>query len=243
MQLKRVFRIKNLAALILLLAFARARQKGDLQGLGKHLRSFSFRPYLTGLGFAVALVLISIFFLDQRVADFIVARRDLFWVRETARFGGLLGANSELWIILSVAYMITSFMRVWDLVSKTILGATLSNLLTSLVVQGMKFAFMRARPYSAEGPFSFFNLKGLWENAHAYQSLASGDVAVVAGAASYFFFAVRSRILRILIALLPLATALQRVVDEKHWCSDTLAAMAVSLVVGHFIWSWRKIRI
>lgn len=101
----------------------------------------------------------------------------------------------------------------------------------------LKWTFLRARPDSNFSPYSFFNFHEWSKESRVFFSFPSGDVAVVAGVVSYLFCALRNGMWRWFLFLLPLATACYRMDMNRHWPSDTVAAMAVGLVVGSVLFS------
>jgi len=137
-----------------------------------------------------------------------------------------------LWFYILFVYFAGCFLRSIKL-RKIAFGAVLSSALALIAAETLKYVFLRARPYENLGPHSFFNIDGLTKDAHVFQSLPSGHVAVVAGALGYLFYRFDQWRFRWLILLIPLPTILYRLYSNSHWPSDTFISMALGLTVGY----------
>ena len=160
---------------------------------------------------------IGISFLDPLLVGIVQGvRHPLFaWAADG---GGWLGRSVNLWFILAAGYFIFLIFP-WfrrRLEASRIFSCLLSVALASILSSGIKRIFLRARPDAHQGHLSFFNFDGLTRNETLFQSFPSGDVAVVAGAASCLFFIIRNRFLRWLPLLLPLCTAFARISANRH---------------------------
>ena len=205
---------------------------GSFQQLKVALKRISLKPFR---GLLMAFITLTLFtlLLDPFLITFLQGMNSPL-AQTIANYGQKLGRNINPWIGLTGIYFLACLTkrRIWR---KGAFGLILSSLATSVVSHLMKFIFLRARPDSHLGPFSFFNLQGLIHDERAFQSFPSGDVAVVAGATSCLFFMIPNRYLRWLVFLLPLSTAFARVSLNRHWPSDTVASLMVSLLLGKFI--------
>lgn len=151
--------------------------------------------------------------------------------------GGFLSQNTHFWFVLCILFFISLALKKEKL-SRVFFGSVLSAALTSIGSQLLKFTLVRARPYSQEGPFSFFNYSGIRE--HAYQSLPSGDVAVVGGAAAFLFYSVKNVFWRVVALFMILCTAYYRVNEDKHWPSDTLISASLGFLFALMILDLKK---
>jgi membrane-associated phospholipid phosphatase len=114
-------------------------------------------------------------------------------------------------------------------------GAIVSSTFASIVCNASKYIFLRARPNGNQGPFSFFNFEAFSGGGGTYYSFPSGDVVVVAGAAYFLMLQTKNKILRTVLFLLPITTALARMDANKHWPSDTLLSLGLGLVSALFV--------
>ena len=226
--------LRFLAGFFLLLSFLREKRRGYFSEFLPYLKSSTFQPplFFLAIGFLPAAL---IFFFDSFLLAWIqdrVGRHSIL-----THFGSDIGQNVNFWMTLTSLYLFFSIWRA-DYFSRLLFGAVFTSALTGLIIHILKFIFSRARPYADLGPYCFFNF-GEYLHAHKFQSLPSGDVALVAGAASYLFFALKTP-LRPLVFLFPLCTALARVSLNAHWPSDTVVSIVLSLAVAHWVWNYRK---
>ena len=210
-------------------------RRGYFKGTKNYLKSVSFKPYYTPLLFFMVLIIL-LFFLDPALLRGIQAL-DSPYIQGMSDFGAQISRN--LWIGLIGAYWI-SFLTNQKRFCRFVFGMFLSTALTGLVGHGLKLVFLRARPYGNLGPFSFFNLGGLTQNDRVFQSLPSGDVSITAGATCYLFYALRGNYFRWFVLLIPLSTAFSRVDLNRHWPSDTLAAIGVGIIVAQWMVNYEQ---
>jgi len=238
------FSFKPILGILLAVCALRAWQTGYFRALFSYFRSWTLRRIqVFHFLLFILIVLIIMRFFDQPVLNLILAYEDNPVLSTLTYCGGLFGKNINFWAFMSLIYLGLSLNPAWRKAAHLFFGMMLTSALAALVVHGLKFIFLRTRPYGEHGPFSFFNWTGLTENRHVFQSLASGDVALVAGASGYLFYAIRNRYWRWLVLLIPISTALSRIVHEKHWPSDTAASIAISMLIARFVWAYQKIKI
>lgn len=91
----------------------------------------------------------------------------------------------------------------------------------------LKNSFNRARPYTQEGPNSyyFFNRKG-----QDYRSFPSGHATL-----AFAFFTPLAENYSRWIYLVPAAVAVQRAVVKQHWPSDVIVGSIIGWGMGYFI--------
>lgn len=154
-------------------------------------------------------------------------------------FGAFFSRNSNFWTLLIGTYLASLAVK-QERASQRIFGVIVGSALAGLACYLLKFVFLRARPSAGLGPLSFFNWDGLLQDTSAFQSFPSGDMGLVGGAAGYLFYAIRNRYLRWLPFLFPLATLFARIDVNRHWLSDLVCALGVSLIVSRAIWDCQK---
>ena len=241
LKIKKFFNAKHLIGFGLAAAFFLEFRKGYFKDLPAYLKSRSFKPSARTL----VLILCSVPFviLFMHFADPVLLRHIQALHAPVAQgvviLGRFIGKNNNFWKILLTIYFLAIALRqeVW---SKTAFGAILASVLTGLASTGLKWTFLRYRPDGNPNSLSFFNWDGLVKDNNLFQSFPSGDVALVTGACTYFFYAFKNHAFRWGIFLLPLATAFSRVSVNRHWPSDTLFSIFLGLVVARFVWDYRK---
>ena len=185
--------------------------------------------------FVLILILTAFTFLGDSPVRFWLAKETPFLNRLT-EFGSLLGKGTNCWTFLAAVYLLSYVIPY--LKRKIIFGAMEASFLTAALVTGLKFVFLRARPVTEIGPFSFFNWKGLIHDDSAFQSFPSGDVAVVAGAAFFLFLTVRRPpLVRWLFLFLPILTAVARIYLDRHWLSDCSFSLGIGFLLAHWVWA------
>ena len=220
-------------AVLLFLAIFQAWKKGYFKDL-RQRQKLSLKPYAVLL-ITFPLLIAALLPFDEFMLHAVQSwSKHFIWVVE---FGRFIGGNVTFWAFLVAVYFLCGFFR-RELWGQRILGVILGSVATALVCHGMKFLFMRARPYTGHSPLDFFNLSGFMTDYRAFQSFPSGDVALVGGGASYIFYANPNRRLRWLVFLLPLATAIARVSLNRHWVSDTVGSFWLSLIVCRGVWNY-----
>lgn len=152
--------------------------------------------------------------------------------------GGYLGKFYGLWLILAGLCLLFFIFKKRD-IAACFFSATLASALSGLLAHIIKHLFQRARPFTDNGPYHFFDLPGLLTSAREFQSFPSGDVAVVAGAIGYLFLILKGNPLRYLLLVLPVLTGFSRVANNKHWPSDALLAIGIGFAAGYFMHQFR----
>ena len=226
---------KILTGILLFLAFFGAWRRGDFKR-GKFQPGPFPKPclwLLISFPILAAFLLPLDGFLHRVILS--VAGRSFFAPLE--KFGSLISDNINFWLYLLGIYYLLRLAKqpAW---AKRFLAAVLAAGLAGLACHGLKFIFLRARPYTGLSPFSFFNWEKFAGDPKAFQSFPSGDVAIVSGAAGYFFYAFPNRPLRWLILLLPLCTAFARVSLNRHWVSDTAASLWLGFIISRGVWNY-----
>lgn len=224
--------LKPFIGATIVLIVLREWRDGFFSRLKGFLKEISFESY-RGLAIAFPCAVIFTLFLDPYLTTLLQGLKGPF-VESITTFGHRLGRDVNLWIGLAGLYSLASLTgRIkWR---RYTFGILLGSLSSGILAHLLKFVFLRSRPDNQLGPYSFFNLGGLLGGERAFQSLPSGDVAVVAGASSCLFFMIPHRTLRWFVFLLPLSTAFSRIGLNRHWPSDTVASLMMSLVVAKFI--------
>ncbi|MBL0062089.1 MAG: phosphatase PAP2 family protein [bacterium] len=103
-----------------------------------------------------------------------------------------------------------------------------AHLLAAAGTQLMKFTVGRDRPYMENGPSHFVGPNV--DNGH--QSFFSGDVTVAFVQASVISAEAKSLPITVGLYGLAASTAFQRLYEDKHWFSDTVAAALWGTAVG-----------
>ena len=231
------FHRKHITAILIGLIFLLEFRKGYFKRWRNWPKSFSWKPYQ--IPFLTLIILTLLTFLVDSWALGWIRLRNFPFSKGVVDLGSLMGRDINCFTALAWLY-VGAYTLKRERARKWIFGAVITSLMTSVVVTVFKFVLLRARPYGDLGPFSFFNWDGLTEDASLFQSFPSGDTAVVAGAASYFFYAARKYLWRWAILLLPLCTAIARISLNRHWPSDTLFSLGIGLLVGAIVWDYSR---
>lgn len=233
-----IFKPKRVLIAAAILASVLEIRKKYFQGFWTYLRSYSFRQDRLLL----ILALFSTFLMlwaDAFLLRHVQAIHGEF-VQTLIAMGGFVGKH--LWRGLILLYVVAYLVRreKWQTL---FFSAFLAGATTGLLAVVLKFTLLRARPDVDLGPFSFFHLGGILEDEGNFQSFPSGDVAIVAGAAAYFVYALKNRYFKGLFFLIPLTTAFSRVILNDHWPSDTLFSIGISYVAARFWWGFKRLQL
>jgi membrane-associated phospholipid phosphatase len=100
------------------------------------------------------------------------------------------------------------------------------------IIQTLKIAFGRARPYESKGAFSFhpFTLSD-----DGFQSLPSGHNTNGWAMSTVLSRNVHSKALKILAYVPAALTFVSRVYQDQHWTSDAFLGAAIGCVVGSWV--------
>lgn len=157
---------------------------------------------------------------------------------ELINIGKWLGKGNGAWSIGVVLFLGFWAIRKrdWQLLA---FGSLVAGALNGLIVHILKLIVSRARPLVDEGALHFFDYKSMLEETGRYMSFPSGDVSTTAGVAIFFFLALSKRYSWVFL-LFPVLTMLSRMQLDKHWPSDTLAALLLSFVTGKFVLGYMR---
>lgn len=236
--LKHLLHKYSAVVLMAVIVFLEIR-RGYFKDLRFRLRSLSWRPYLVSFA-SLAVFAVSLLFVDSVILDWIQDRHS-FVAKAIVDGGGWVGRSTHCWMVLAGVYVVSYCLRL-EKGRRYFFSALLSSFIASTLVVIFKFVFLRARPCSNLGPFSFFHLRGLLQDDNLFQGFPSGDVVVVAGAAGYFFHASKNRYLNWLWLLPPLATAFSRMHLDRHWPSDVFFSLGLGLLIARFVLDFKEIQ-
>ncbi len=220
---------KIFVGVLLFMTLVQAVRNGDFKSFKNFNKKFSLRFYLPLL-ISFPIVIACLLPFDSFFRSVLNASP---WLKGITEFGSFIGDNFKFWMIFVGIHLVLRWMKKEDW-AKKFFGAVLGGAFAGLTVHLLKFVFLRARPYVGLGPFTFFDYQGFLSDHRGFQSFPSGDVALVAGAASYLFYSTKSRF-RWLIFLLPLSTALARVYLDRHWVTDTVGSIFLGLILSRLV--------
>ena len=226
------FHPKLITSILVAAVYLREWKAGRLREMASRLRHIKIGFYLSILAF-FSFLAVGMFFFDPALLNFVQnLNHPLF--DAVSRGGGFLGKEANPWMFLIGWYFLALLLQrlAWSALS---FGAIFSSTLASVFCHISKMFFLRARPNSSEGPFSFFNFEAFLKEGGRFYSLPSGDVVVVAAAAYFVLLRTKNIFLRVILFLLPLATAFSRMEVNKHWPSDTLLSLGFGLISALFV--------
>lgn len=215
-------------------------RSGYFRGFLPYLKNVKLAPYLLILLVSAAGVL-CVTFADEALLRFLRELGPGILKDFLIPIGGFLGKFYGLWLILAGLYLLFYVLKQRD-TAGCFFSAILSSALSGLLAHIIKHLFQRARPFTDNGPYHFFDLQGLLESSREFQSFPSGDVAVVAGAIGYLFLRLKGSPLRYFLLVLPILTGFSRVANNKHWPSDALLAIGIGFAAGYFMYQFRLSR-
>jgi undecaprenyl-diphosphatase len=117
----------------------------------------------------------------------------------------------------------------------------IAGLSTGVSVQILKHLFLRARPRTGGNPWSWFHFDRFvssWSGNPNYISMPSGHTAVMFAVCTVLSSAVRNKVLKFLVFLPAILTAVSRVYLNRHWPSDTIAAAGLGIIAGGLFILW-----
>ncbi|MBN1899304.1 MAG: phosphatase PAP2 family protein [Spirochaetes bacterium] len=125
--------------------------------------------------------------------------------------------------------------------------ALVSAILSGLTGQILKIAFLRARPNVGLGPLCFFDFAGVikqdllftWQ----YKSFPSGHTTNAFSAVLPFVLAMKNRLIKVALLILPVMTGIARIFYNKHWPSDIIMGVALGVYVSYIIYTGNKDKI
>lgn len=163
--------------------------------------------------------------LDEPVHRWLINHPDDFRSSVSRVFSGLSGP-AVLLGLTSIGYLLGEVQNS-SRTRKAFLLAGESLLLTELMVQSLKTAVGRARPYLMEGAFSFHPLtfRAKWHSFPSGHSAAAWAVATSLASCS------KNRYLDLLFYSLASGVSASRVLLDKHYMSDVVAGG----LIGYFI--------
>jgi membrane-associated phospholipid phosphatase len=232
------FPVKPLAFIFVALCLIREIRRGAFTPLGSYWKSVSPRPYLLLLAGTALLSGILILFADAPVAGW-AKSLGCPCAAEISRIGGILGHGADPWCFIGAVYCLGILLK-RPRIAQTSFYCLCSSALASGLTALLKYTFLRARPLTGLGPWSFFHPEGLRRHGGNFHSLASGDVAVVAAAAAYLFYSVKNFFFRSCLLLLPAMTAFSRIYKNKHWISDTVFATGLAFAAALFVFNYHR---
>ncbi len=233
------FHPKLVTFVLALAAYLWEWKKGWFREFGVRSRKTKIGFYLQILAFFI-LVAVGLFFLDSTLLHFVQDFNRPFF-KAISRLGGFLGREINPWLFLIAWYFLGFVLHrlTWMAVS---FGAIFSGMLASIFCHISKLLFLRARPNSNQGPFSFFNFEALSGGGGRFYSFPSGDVVVVAATAYFVMLQTKNVFLRIILFLLPMTTAIARMDANKHWPSDTVLSLGLGLVCALFVQAFTSLQ-
>ena len=170
---------------------------------------------------------------DREIMDAVQAHKNEY-TRQIADFGNLMGTGAGIAPIALGSYFIGFVFDNNELKDVGLFTVT-TALATSLVTQGLKYAFGRERPYQSENPYEFFN----W-GSHSFPSghtVGAFSLATVIAEIYKDKYPIVPYVAYGIAAL----TAYARMHDEKHWASDVFVGAILShLVTKYFMRYWKK---
>jgi len=194
-------------------------------------KSWNSKQWITaGSSIAITSVL---FTQDQHIREFAQNHRTDFSNSVSSNFLEPFGSvEDKPYTVIGLAGLYGYGLLVKDLRAQAAsMNAAKAFILAGISVQIIKFSFGRARPYSNQGSFDWFN------NPLDVQNLSfmSGHtMATFAVASSLAHSYPEKKWLGILVYSIAGLTGLSRIHDDQHWASDVFAGALLGYYIGSF---------
>jgi hypothetical protein len=169
------------------------------------------------------------FFIDKSIRD-VVAKNHSNTMDDITEVGHKYG-NAGYMIILSGAAYLTG-----KIIKNNDISETSRMILETLAYAGiittvLKVGMGRARPYTGDGAFDFFNFK----LNNDFLSFPSGHSTTAFAVSSVLAAKINNVYASIALYGLAGLTMYQRIYSDNHWFSDTFAGAVISTVIGNAI--------
>lgn len=196
------------------------------------LRQLSKKNWIFIAIIIIVIELLFIFFFDSPITLHCV-------LDHCEKFGltySTLFETAPMLLLLVVLYLI-SFFRDTEGEFHKISKIAVINFVVVLIIGGIiKVIFMRARPFVAISPQSFFHYHALLSHhVDFFMSMPSGHVLRISAILMPFIFYFRNFITRAIFPLVILFAMCCRVMSFEHWSSDVLLSVFITFVVTYCV--------
>jgi hypothetical protein len=132
---------------------------------------------------------------------------------------------------IAATYVLGTILKNKKLKKASVLAFT-SLLISTALVQGLKYTFGRTRPYAASNQYEF---TGPGFHSKDRVSFPSGHTAAAFAVAASIATVYDSKLVQILAYSAATLTGLSRIHDNKHWVSDVFMGAVLGTVTGIFV--------
>lgn len=164
---------------------------------------------------------------DHLVRDFFQRNKSEF----TKDISYFVEKADKLHVGLAATYVLGTILKNKKLKKASVLAFS-SLLISSAIVQGLKFTFGRTRPYAAANQFEF---NGPGRQSKETVSFPSGHTAAAFSVAASISTVYDSKLVKILAYSAATLTGLSRLHDNKHWVSDVFLGAVFGTLTGIFV--------
>jgi hypothetical protein len=164
---------------------------------------------------------------DHLVRDFFQQNKNEF----TKDISYLAEKADQVHVGLAATYVLGTILKNKKLKKASVLAFT-SLLISTALVQGLKFTFGRTRPYAAANQFEF---SGPGFHSKDKVSFPSGHTAAAFAVAASMSTVYDSKLVKILAYSAATLTGLSRIHDNKHWISDVFLGAILGTATGIFV--------
>lgn len=208
------------------------RSAGSATGRGG-LHRHPLLPFVAGAACTLALVAVSVTYLDRPWAYYAHSALAGFPLRRLTHIPEVLGTGATIAVVALGLAQVAGFAR--SGIARTIFLASLSFCVALTIKDALKVSFGRTWPETwihnnpsliSNGVYGFFPFHG----GEGWGSFPSGHMTVVFSIVGVLWAAWPR--LRILLAALPVATAVGLLVADYHFIGDIIAGSALGLGVA-----------
>ncbi|MGB8317135.1 MAG: phosphatase PAP2 family protein [Ignavibacteriaceae bacterium] len=169
------------------------------------------------------------FFIDESIRK-VVARNHTATMDDITEIGHKYGNVAYMVLLSGAAYLTGKIIRNND-ISETSRMILETLAYAGIITTVLKTGLGRARPYTDNGAFDFFN----FTLNNDFFSLPSGHSTTAFAVSSVLAAKINNIYASIALYGLAGLTMYQRVYSDKHWFSDTFAGAVISTVIGNAI--------
>ena len=169
------------------------------------------------------------FFIDKSIRE-VVAKNHSGTMDDITEIGHKYGNAGYMVILSGAAYLTGKILRNND-ISETSRMILETLAYAGIVTTVLKAGLGRARPYTGNGAFDFFNFK----LNNDFISFPSGHSTTAFAVSSVLAAKINNIYASVALYGLAGLTMYQRIYSDNHWFSDTFAGAVISTVIGNAI--------
>ncbi len=221
-------------SIIMLLQILKSIIKGYMNGvIGQFILVIRDNKGYFVLGLII--VISMIFMLDKPISLFCQKFYNMHFYTDV----DFISSCGEGWFVFGILCLFLTIFQVFNQVNGVVLTriSLISGVYAGLLNGILKFILNRQRPSIGIDPLVFFHffIKGggkIGDLIYAYNSMPSGHTITVVAVITPLFMHTKNKLLKLLIAIIPVLELFSRVYTLNHWASDVTLATLLGVFVG-----------